>query len=62
MTIWKRAWLYIWKKKKRTILLLLILCFLSTLVLLCLTLGASAAREGKSIQKNLGSSLFWKRI
>ena len=56
MTIWKRAWLYIWKKKKRTILLLLILCFLSTLVLLCLTLGASAAREGKSIQKNLGSS------
>ena len=56
MTIWKRAWLYIWKKKKRTILLLMILCFLSTLVLLCLTLGASAAREGKSIQKNLGSS------
>ena len=56
MTIWRRAWLYVWKKKKRTILLLLILCFLSTLVLLCLTLGASAAREGKSIQKNLGSS------
>ena len=57
MTIWKRAWLYVWKKKKRTILLLLILCFLSTLVLLCLTLGASAARESKSIQKSLGSSL-----
>ena len=56
MTIWRRAWLYIWKKKKRTILLFLILCFLSTFVLLCLTLGASAARESKAIQKSLGSS------
>ena len=60
MGSWKRAVLYIIRKKGRSTLLFLILFFLATLCLAGVILKSSADRESRALQESLGSSFVLK--
>ena len=56
MNIWKRAGLYLIRKKYRSILLILLLFVMATLTVAGNSMRASAGQEIDMIRKNLGSS------
>lgn len=56
MNIWKRAMLYLIRKKGRSILLFFILFFMGTCALVGLVIKNSASKAAADIRENLGSS------
>ena len=52
MSIFRRAWLYITRKRGRSILLLIILCLTALFSMLSLTIKASADKELEILRKN----------
>ena len=52
MSIFRRAWLYITRKRSRSILLLVILCLTALFSMLSLTIKAGADKELETLRKN----------
>ncbi len=52
MSIFRRAWLYITRKRGRSILLLVILCLTALFAMLSLTIKAGADKELETLRKN----------
>ncbi len=56
MSIFRRAWLYIMRKRGRSILLFLIMLIAAVFAMLGLAIKASADKEAAAIRRSLGSS------
>lgn len=53
MSMWKRAWLHIERKKGKTVLIFLILLTVSTLLLTCLSIRSATDTAAQNIRKSL---------
>lgn len=54
MNIWQRASLYLTRNKKKTVILLAILTVITTLVLICISVGNGAATAMDNLRKTMG--------
>lgn len=58
MTLWKRTWLYLSRKKGRSILMLGIIFAMATFMLLGISVKTSADQAAKELRKSIGSSFI----
>ncbi len=54
MSIWRRASLYLTRNKKKSVILLAILTFITTLVLLCISVGNAAGASLQELRRRMG--------
>lgn len=56
MTPWKRAWLYVYRERKRSIRLILLCLVLTVFMQLCSWVQASMAQNAETLRKAIGAS------